>query len=67
MKAKDMDLFIPAMRVFGTILTTNDDIAIANYIQCGLLDGILSLIQSPNTSVLRESLWLISNIVAGPP
>lgn len=44
LKDKDIDIYIPAMRVFGTILTSNDDTQISYYLDYGLLDGILSLI-----------------------
>ena len=67
LKDKDIDVFVPAMRVIGNVLSAHgDDNLISMYIGVGLISNIQELFTSPNTTVQKEVLWILSNLLAGP-
>ena len=60
-------MFVPAMRTVGNVLTSNvhEDV-LDYYLGAGLLKNLAELFTSANTTIQKEVLWCISNIVAGP-
>ena len=64
---KEQEVFIPAMRAVGNVLTSNvNEEVLSYYIGVGLLKNLSELFNSANTSIQKEVLWCVSNIVAGP-
>jgi hypothetical protein len=66
LEAKDVHLFIPAMRAIGNILSTNDPKIVERCLWEGVLDKMHSILLSTSTNVIKECLWAFSNITAGP-
>ena len=55
------------MRTVGNVLTSNVNEEILDYyLGIGLLNNLGELFTSANTTVQKEVLWCISDIVAGP-
>jgi len=66
MASQDLSLFIPALRVMGNILSSSDPQVIERCLWANVLDKLTNLLYQTNTNVIKESLWGLSNITAGP-
>lgn len=61
-----MSLFTPALRCIGNFMTTNDCSIIERCLWLGILDKLFQLLFTSSTQMIKEALWVISNITAGP-
>jgi len=64
--AKDFQLFVPALRAIGNILTTNDEEIIDRAIFEGVFDKLTTVLYATNANIIKECCWAFSNICAGP-
>lgn len=64
---KDYSLFVPALRILGNILTTDDTDIIDKALYHGALKQLGMILYSPNSNLIKECCWALSNICAGPP
>ena len=62
---KDFHLFVPALRANGNILTTNDSGIIDRCLRHTVLDRLTPLLFEPNSNIVKECCWALSNISAG--
>ena len=68
LKDKIYEVFVPAIRVIGNVLSSHDhNDMISRYIGLGLLDNLNEISQSASTGILKELLWVLSNLMAGSP
>lgn len=68
LRDKALEVFIPAMRIVGNVLTSNNsDELITYYIGVGLLNNLNEISTQANTNIQKEVLWILSNLMAGPP
>jgi hypothetical protein len=64
---KEFNIFVPALRALGNILTTNDHEIVERALFEGALDKLTTILYAPNSNLIKECCWAISNICAGPP
>ena len=68
LKDKHCEVFIPAMRIVGNVLTaTNSDDLVNYYLGLGLLNSLHNISTVGHTNIIKELLWILSNLMAGPP
>lgn len=65
MSSKSPDIFVPAMRCFGHIATITDTQIMEKSIKLGVLDRLTNLLYTSSKNVIKECLWIISNICGG--
>lgn len=66
MGSKDLCVYIPALRVMGNILSASDPAVIERCLWGNVLDQLTNLMYQTNHNIVKESLWALSNISAGP-
>lgn len=66
LSATDITLYVPALRSVGNILTTNDQRVIERCIWHGVIDKLTAILFQSNSNLIKECLWALSNITAGP-
>ena len=66
MGSKDLCVYIPALRVMGNILSASDPAIIERCLWANILDQLTNLMYQTNHNIVKESLWALSNISAGP-
>jgi len=65
LESKEADLFIPAMRCMGNVLTCNDPKVVDRCVFEGCIEKMHNLLLQSNSSVIKETLWGFSNLTAG--
>jgi hypothetical protein len=65
--SKEFNLFVPALRCLGNIVTTNDPEVVDRAIFEGAFERLTSILFSSNSGLIKECCWAFSNITAGPP
>ena len=66
MGSKDLCVYIPSLRVMGNILSASDPAVIERCLWANVLDQLTNLLYQTNHNLVKESLWALSNISAGP-
>ncbi len=66
MGSVDISLFVPALRCIGNILSASDPDIIERCLWVGVLDKLVNLLYQSNSNLIKEALWALSNITAGP-
>lgn len=66
MNVSDRQVFIPALRCMGNIMTADDSRIVQMALDNGILQKLCMLLQNGPSGVLKEALWAVSNICAGP-
>jgi hypothetical protein len=64
---KDFNIFVPALRCLGNILTTNNHEIVERALFEDCLGKLSQILYSPNGNLIKEACWALSNICAGPP
>jgi hypothetical protein len=62
----DLGIYIPALRVIGNILSASDPQIVEKCLWANVLDRLTNLLYQTNHNIIKESLWALSNISAGP-
>lgn len=57
-------MFVPALRCIGNFATTNTMEVIDYILFNNALDVIQNILQSPNSNLIKECCWVLSNIAA---
>lgn len=61
-----MSIYIPALRCIGNILTVSDAAVVDRCLWLGAMDSLTQMLYQSNSTIIKESLWAVSNITAGP-
>jgi hypothetical protein len=64
---KDYSIFVPALRTLGNILSSNDPEVVDKALFLGALKQLTTIMYAPNSNLIKECCWALSNICAGPP
>jgi hypothetical protein len=64
---KDISVFSPALRCIGNAVSSSDDVLIERFLFHGLTSLIKDFLCSPSATQLKEVIWILTNITAGPP
>lgn len=65
LSSSDANLFLPALKALGTILTSNDPLVIDRCLWAGLLSQLSALLtEKVNCNSVKEVLWALSNVTA---
>lgn len=66
MGSKEMCTYIPALRVMGNIVSASDPVIVERCLWADVLEKLTDLLYQTNHNMIKESLWALSNISAGP-
>lgn len=55
---------VPALRVLGNLCTSTDEVT-EKVIEAGAIQPITNLLNNPKETIIKESLWCLSNVAAG--
>ena len=64
MKSKDKDIYEPANHIVAQCFSLDNPCLIDIALERNVLDNYLELLCSPNTTLITEALWGLSNITA---